>query len=111
MCPHSNVLLGLSPSLPEHPLPRLRAAGLMVTINTDIPAMTGAGLAEEYRLLRDTFGYGDAVLAEMARNGVSASFASPGLQEQLHAEIDAWLRSASGRTLRDADVRGCRQGV
>ena len=91
VCPHSNVLLGLCPSLPEHPLPRLRAAGLLVTVNTDIPAMTGAGLAEEYRLLRDTFGYSDAVLAEVARHGVSASFASSGLQAQLQAEIDAWL--------------------
>lgn len=91
VCPHSNVLLGLVPSLPDHPLPRLRAAGLIVTVNTDIPAMTGAGLAEEYRLLRDTFGYSDAVLAELSRNGVSASFASPGLQSQIHAEIDAWL--------------------
>jgi adenosine deaminase len=71
VCPHSNVLLGLSPSLVDHPLPRLRAPGLLVTVNTDIPAMTGAGLAEEYRLLRETFGYSDAVLAGLARNGVS----------------------------------------
>jgi adenosine deaminase len=91
VCPHSNVLLGLSPSLAEHPLPRLRAAGLLVTVNTDIPAMTGAGLAEEYRLLRDAFGYSDAVLAEVARSAVAASFAPPGLQAQLRAEIDAWL--------------------
>ena len=69
----------------------MRAAGLLVTVNTDIPAMTGAGLAEEYRLLRDAFGYSDAELAELARNGVTASFAPPGLQAQLHAEIDAWL--------------------
>ena len=91
VCPHSNVLLGLCPSLPDHPLPRLRAEGLLVTVNTDIPAMTGTGLAEEYRLLRDTFGYSDALLADVAHNGVTASFASPGLQAQLHAEIDAWL--------------------
>lgn len=41
VCPFSNVLLGLVPSLEEHPLPRLREAGLAVTVNTD--GETGLG--------------------------------------------------------------------
>jgi adenosine deaminase len=91
VCPHSNVLLGLVRSLAEHPLPRLLEAGLRVTVNTDIPAMTGAGLAEEYRLLRDTFGYGDEAIADVARSGVHASFAPADVKAQLLSEIDAWL--------------------
>jgi adenosine deaminase len=91
VCPHSNVLLGLVPSLAGHPLPRLLDTGLFVTVNTDIPAMTGAGLAEEYRQLRDIFGYDDAVIAEIARAGVRASFASPDVKARLLARIDAWL--------------------
>jgi adenosine deaminase len=91
VCPHSNVLLGLVPSLAEHPLPRLLEAGLRVTVNTDIPAMTGAGLAEEYRLLRDAFGYGDEAIADVARAGVHASFAPADVKAQLLAAIDAWL--------------------
>jgi adenosine deaminase len=91
VCPHSNVLLGLIPSLGEHPLPRLLEAGLLVTLNTDIPAMTGAGLAEEYRQLRDIFGYDDAVIADVARAGVRASFAPSDVQSLLLARIDAWL--------------------
>jgi adenosine deaminase len=91
VCPHSNVLLGLVSSLAEHPLPRLLEAGLRVTVNTDIPAMTSAGLAEEYRLLRDTFGYGDAAIADVARAGVRASFAPPDVKAQIVAGIDAWL--------------------
>ena len=91
VCPRSNMLLGLVPSLAEHPLPRLVDAGLLVTVNTDIPAMTGAGLAEEYRLLRDTFGYGDAAIAEVARAGVRASFAPADVKAQLLSGIDAWL--------------------
>lgn len=91
VCPHSNVLLGLVPSLAEHPLPRLMDAGLLVTVNTDIPAMTGAGLTEEYRQLRDTFGYSDAVIAGLARNGVRASFAPADIKAQLLSEIGAWL--------------------
>ncbi|HEY7325151.1 MAG TPA: adenosine deaminase [Streptosporangiaceae bacterium] len=91
VCPHSNVLLGLVPSLPEHPLPRLLAAGLLVTVNTDIPAMTGAGLTEEYRQLRDTFRYDDAVIAGLARAGIYASFAPGDVKARLLAGIDAWL--------------------
>jgi adenosine deaminase len=91
VCPHSNVLLGLVPSMAEHPLPRLLEAGLFVTVNTDIPAMTGAGLAEEYRLLRDVFSYDDAVVAGIARAGVRASFAPADLKAQLLSQIDAWL--------------------
>jgi adenosine deaminase len=91
VCPHSNVLLGLVPSLAEHPLPRLLDAGLLVTVNTDIPAMTDAGLAEEYRQLRDTFGYSDAVIADMARTGVRASFAPANVKAQLESQISAWL--------------------
>jgi adenosine deaminase len=91
VCPRSNVMLGLVPSLAGHPLPRLLDAGLVVTLNTDMPAMTGAGLAEEYRLLRDTFGYDDAVIADVARAGARASFAAAEVKAELLSGIDAWL--------------------
>jgi adenosine deaminase len=91
VCPRSNVLLGLVPSLAGHPLPRLLEAGLFVTLNTDIPAVTGAGLAQEYRDLRDVFGYDDAVIAGIARAGVRASFAPEDVKAQLLSRIDAWL--------------------
>jgi adenosine deaminase len=91
VCPHSNVLLGIVASLPEHPLPRLMDAGLTVTLNTDIPAMTGTGLAEEYRQLRETFGYNDAAIADVARAGVRSSFAAEDLRAELLSGIDEWL--------------------
>ncbi|MFB4320160.1 adenosine deaminase [Actinomadura sp. 21ATH] len=91
VCPSSNVALGFAPSLAEHPFQRLREEGLAVTVNTDIPCMTGTPLAAEYALVRDAFGYGDAVLAELARAGVDASFAPPATKARIHAEIDAWL--------------------
>jgi adenosine deaminase len=91
VCPSSNVLLGFVRSLPEHPLPRLLDAGLLVTVNTDIPAVTGAGLSEEYRLLRDTFGYSDVAIADVARAGARASFAPAEVKAQILSGIDAWL--------------------
>jgi adenosine deaminase len=93
VCPSCNVALGLVPSFADHPFPRLREAGLVVTVNTDIPAITGTSLTGEYTRLRETFGYDDEVLAELARAGAAASFASPATKARLHDEIDAWLTS------------------
>ncbi|NUR86164.1 MAG: adenosine deaminase, partial [Nonomuraea sp.] len=89
VCPTSNVLLGLVPSLAAHPLPRLREAGLMVTVNTD----GETALADEYARLREVFGYGDDVLADLARASVTASFAPPALKADLLTDIDTWLRT------------------
>lgn len=47
VCPTSNVRTGVVPSLAEHPLPALHAAGVPCTINTDDPAMFGTDLGRE----------------------------------------------------------------
>ncbi|MEV0597302.1 adenosine deaminase [Nonomuraea cavernae] len=87
VCPTSNVLLGFVPSLREHPLPLLHAAGLVVTVNTD----GETALAGEYTRLREVFGYGDAELAGFARASIDASFADEAIKERLRAEVDRWL--------------------
>ncbi|MFI9255839.1 adenosine deaminase [Streptomyces sp. NPDC053069] len=89
VCPSSNVLLGLVPSLAEHPLPRLVEAGVTVTVNTD----GETALAAEYQRAREIFGYGDAELADLARASVEGSFAPSELKAQLGAEIEQWLSS------------------
>lgn len=91
VCPTSNVLLGLVPDLAAHPFPRLRAAGLAVTVNTDIPCHTHTTLTSEYTRLRDTFGYSDETLADLARASVTAAFAPDATKARLHRDIDAWL--------------------
>ena len=91
VCPSSNVALGFAGSPAQHPLPALRDAGLRVTVNTDVPAIVGTTLTQEYALLRDTFGYSDEVMAELARTAIEASFASEATKQRLHRETDAWL--------------------
>lgn len=96
VCPSSNVALGIAASYDAHPLPRLRDAGLAVTLNTDIPAIVGTSLAQEYARVRERYGYDDAVLADFARSAVDASFAPVATRARLHREVDAWLASPSG---------------
>jgi adenosine deaminase len=91
VCPSSNVVLGLVPSLAEHPLAALVEAGLIVTLNTDIPAITGRTLSAEYAAVRDTFGCTDEELAGFARAAVDASFAPPATKTRLHGDIATWL--------------------
>jgi aminodeoxyfutalosine deaminase len=50
VCPTSNLRTRVVESLATHPLPRLRAAGVPCTINTDDPAMFGTDLGKEYEI-------------------------------------------------------------
>jgi adenosine deaminase len=93
VCPSSNVALGLVPSFAAHPLPRLIDAGLVVTVNTDIPAIVGTTLTEEYTRIRTAFGYDDATLAALALAGVEASFAPETTKARLRRDIAAWAAS------------------
>jgi aminodeoxyfutalosine deaminase len=47
---------------------------LMVTLNSDDPAMFRTSLAQEYQLARESFGFTDEHLRELARNSFEASF-------------------------------------
>jgi adenosine deaminase len=94
VCPSSNVILRLVPSLAAHPLPALVDAGLVVTLNTDIPAVTGRTLSAEYAAVRDAFGCTDDDLAHFARAAVDASFAPPSTKTCLHDDITTWLSAA-----------------
>ena len=55
--PTSNVCLGVSPTLAEHPLPKLIDEGLLVTINSDDPPMFDTTLTDEYLRIAKTFGF------------------------------------------------------
>jgi adenosine deaminase len=91
VCPSSNVALGLVPTLSAHPLPKLREAGLTVTLSTDIPNLLGVTLTEEYRRVRDTFGYTDAELADLNHAAIDASFAPHETKVKLHRDTNTWL--------------------
>ena len=91
VCPSSNVALGFAASLAAHPLPRLRDAGLAVTLNADDPAMVETTLVAEYAHAREAYGYDDATLADIALAGVEAAFAPEETKARLRAEIRAWL--------------------
>ena len=74
ICVTSNVKTGVCPAISEHPVKRYFDEGLMVTLNTDDPAMFGTSLSREYQLVQENFGFSDEHLREMARNSFEAAF-------------------------------------
>jgi adenosine deaminase len=97
ICPTSNRLTGAAPAGAVHPLGELDAAGCIVTIDADDPALFGTTLLDEYRIVADAFGE-DAVV-RFARNAIDASFAGPAAKARLHALFERSRNSApAGRS-------------
>jgi adenosine deaminase len=90
VCPTSNLVLGVYPSIQEHPIERLRAAGVRVSVNTDDPALLGASLVGEYGLCRQAFGWTDEITKAIARTSIEASFAHENVKVDLLKALDSW---------------------
>ncbi len=76
-CPTSNVQFSMVPSYREHPLRMWLERGLLVTVNTDDPGISGIDIEHEYRVLRQEMGLDDAHVCQLQKNGVEAAFLSP----------------------------------
>jgi len=74
ICISSNLRTGCLPRIEQHPVRQLFDAGLLVTLNTDDPAMFHTSLTREYELAQDVFGFTDEHIRELARNSLEASF-------------------------------------
>jgi len=93
VCPTSNVMLGVVPTVAEHPLPTLLDAGVTCSLNADDPLLFGPGLLEEYELVRAELGLDDDRLAAIARSSILASGADDALKADATRAVDAWLAS------------------
>ncbi|MEN2742127.1 adenosine deaminase [Microbacterium sp. X-17] len=90
VCPLSNVRLRTVPDLSAHPLLRLDAAGVRVTVNSDDPAYFGGYAGDNYLAIRDALGVTAEQAERFARTSVDASFATAARKAELQAEVDAW---------------------
>lgn len=90
ICPTSNLLLGVYPSIQEHPIEKLRTAGVRVSVNTDDPVLLGTSLVGEYALCASAFGWTDDVLRAVARTSIEASFANADTRLKLMTALAHW---------------------
>jgi adenosine deaminase len=91
VCPTSNVLLGAAPSLAEHQISGLLAAGVTLSLGSDCTYLMGVNLVDEYRSIIEQAGVGIVEIAGIARNSFAASFAPPALRIEGVAAVARWL--------------------
>jgi adenosine deaminase/aminodeoxyfutalosine deaminase len=83
VCLTSNVATGILARREDHPLPKFLEAGLVVTLNSDDPAMFGTSLQEEFVRAAQAFRLSPAVLTHLCANSIGAAFASSDEKLQL----------------------------
>ena len=81
----SNLRTACCRSIEEHPVRRYFDQGLMITLNSDDPALFGSNLLGEYTVAHDQFEFTQEHLRELAANSFEASFLPP-------EQKVAWLR-------------------
>jgi aminodeoxyfutalosine deaminase len=89
ICLTSNLRTGCCAAAQRHPLKTYYDLGLLVTLNTDDPAMFETSLSREFQVAQDTFGFTDAQLRELAMNSFRASFLPEDRKRDLLARFQA----------------------
>ncbi len=90
ICITSNLRTGCCARLEEHPVRQYFDSGLMVTLNSDDPAIFGSNLQEEYLLAHRSFGLTLEHLRELAGNSIEASFLPPSRKLELLRRVEQY---------------------
>ena len=95
VCPTSNVCTGVLPRLEDHPLPRFLRSGLIITLNSDDPAMFGTSLEGEFVRAARTFQLDEADILQLSEYGIRSAFL---LESELEDYLVSLYRTAGLRT-------------
>ncbi|TLN16759.1 adenosine deaminase, partial [bacterium] len=96
VCVTSNYQTGVVPSLKQHPIPRMLAQGLNVTLNTDDPSISQICLSDEYRVAVEELGLMQAQLEGLTLSAARASFLRPQERDALVAQLQAEIEQVKG---------------
>jgi adenosine deaminase len=89
VCVTSNYQSGVFSSLTAHPLPRMIAHGLNITINTDDPSISHISLSHEYRTICEDMLIPLETLRERVLAGAQASFLAEDEKTTLLTQLSA----------------------
>jgi adenosine deaminase len=81
----SNVQTNTVPNLSAHPLRQFLQRGLLATINTDDPGISGIDLRHEFEVAAPAAGLSAAEIAQTQRNALEIAFLSPAEKAELIA--------------------------
>lgn len=90
-CPWSNVQTGAAASLAEHPIERLRRAGVAVTVATDNRLVTDTTASRELARVAETFAWNAETIGDVVLAGFRGAFAPDDVKDELQrAATEAW---------------------
>ena len=82
----SNVQTSTVPDYASHPLRRFLELGLLATVNSDDPGISGITLAHEYEVAAPAAGLSPAQIRQAQKNALEVAFLSPGDRAALLAD-------------------------
>ena len=85
-CPTSNILMGVAPDYPRHPIKRLLDAGCILTLNSDDPLLYGVNITDEYLHAAFDMGFSAEQIKQLAMNGIAATLLSESEKHRLAGE-------------------------
>ena len=86
-CPTSNQSIGLVESIDQHPVMRMREAGVLVTLNSDNAEMFGIDVADEMCRVRDAFDLSPPQVEDFCLAGIDACWADRETKRHMRAEF------------------------
>ncbi|MCL5006421.1 MAG: adenosine deaminase [Acidobacteria bacterium] len=86
-CPTSNVAMGLVPRFEDYPLHVFLEAGVLLTLNSDDPALFGSSIEREFLQAARSFGLSWQQVVQLCENAVRAAFLPAEEKQSLLAGI------------------------
>ena len=88
VCPTSNYMLNVVPSLAEHPIRKLFDLGVPVTVNSDDPLFFNTTITDEYCLLVEYHEFTLPELKEITLNAARGAFLDKETRKELIQDIE-----------------------
>jgi len=86
-CPTSNAAMGLIPRFEDYPLPAFLEAGVILTLNSDDPALFGSSLEREFLQAARSFALSRQQVVQLCENAVRAAFLPAEEKQRLLADL------------------------
>lgn len=89
VCPGSNVFLEATGGWANHPIQKLRDAGVKVTVSTDDPPFFGTTMTHEFDMLAQTFNWGIDDFNAVNQNALDAAFCDDATRTKIAKRLDS----------------------
>ena len=93
-CPTSNIQTKAVAGWDDYPIREYIRSGIVVTINTDNPTVSGTSMTEECRQIAERFGLGPGDIVRLMENAVEAAFLEESEKDALRAEFRSQVADA-----------------